>query len=162
MLYRCNNFSCRKVVCVCCLSPCGESGLKCCTAVLPLWTCGLSPCGESGLKFAQNVKKERGLSLSPCGESGLKYFIKKHLCRLLLSLPVWGEWIEIFLIQRLSPPGTWSLPVWGEWIEIFSAERLSSVKRSLPVWGEWIEIGGCAGRGKAALCLSPCGESGLK
>ena len=33
-----------------------------------------------------------------------------------------------------------SLPVWGEWIEIESGSGISSDETSLPVWGEWIEI----------------------
>ena len=79
-----------------------------------------------------------------------------------LSLPVWGEWIEItsspfsmrFLVS-LSPCGEsglksmyhacnrmWivSLPVWGEWIEIGIGQMGADGILSLPVWGEWIEI----------------------
>ena len=34
-----------------------------------------------------------------------------------------------------------SLPVWGEWIEIYrGGERVLTALESLPVWGEWIEI----------------------
>ena len=34
-----------------------------------------------------------------------------------------------------------SLPVWGEWIEIQASRALMKASESLPVWGEWIEIG---------------------
>ena len=55
-----------------------------------------------------------------------------------------------------------SLPVWGEWIEIVKFSGSQNLTESLPVWGEWIEIivglGGNGGGGG----LSPCGESGLK
>ena len=34
-----------------------------------------------------------------------------------------------------------SLPVWGEWIEICNQLIKIGFKESLPVWGEWIEIG---------------------
>ena len=59
-----------------------------------------------------------------------------------MSLPVWGEWIEI-AIAILLEPGTWSLPVWGEWIEICLWSIVGhGGKLSLPVWGEWIEMNG--------------------
>ena len=35
-----------------------------------------------------------------------------------LSLPVWGEWIEMDILEGLENGETGSLPVWGEWIEI--------------------------------------------
>ena len=35
----------------CCLSPCGESGLKCYYDDTDIMSGSLSPCGESGLKF---------------------------------------------------------------------------------------------------------------
>ena len=56
-----------------------------------------------------------------------------------------------------------SLPVWGEWIEIaIIMKELISVFRSLPVWGEWIEICRVQLVKRHGYCLSPCGESGLK
>ena len=36
----------------------------------------------------------------------------------IVSLPVWGEWIEIG-IGQMGADGILSLPVWGEWIEIY-------------------------------------------
>ena len=55
-----------------------------------------------------------------------------------------------------------SLPVWGEWIEIIIVAVDSRVTKSLPVWGEWIEIVICPLTAGKSFCLSPCGESGLK
>ena len=40
---------------------------------------------------------------------------------MLKSLPVWEEWIEIFLCL-LYPAIRGSLPVWEEWIEIIRLE----------------------------------------
>ena len=33
-----------------------------------------------------------------------------------------------------------SLPVWGAWIEIFEGNTTNFPPLSLPVWGAWIEI----------------------
>ena len=33
-----------------------------------------------------------------------------------------------------------SLPAWGEWIEIHVKKATQKTCRSLPAWGEWIEI----------------------
>ena len=41
-----------------------------------------------------------------------------------MSLPVWGEWIEIFM-RLIKIAHYKSLPVWGEWIEMNS--KVSSV-----------------------------------
>ena len=49
--------------------------------------------------------------------SGLKCLTSQRLVRVILSHPVWDEWIEIF--ARLK--GNLSIlshPVWDEWIEI--------------------------------------------
>ena len=58
----------------------------------------------------------------------------------MLSLPVWGEWIEIATVWTdVFSHG--SLPVWGEWIEIGAAwNDRRIINASLPVWGEWIEM----------------------
>ena len=56
-----------------------------------------------------------------------------------MSLPVWGEWIEIFQ-SRAPLSQAVSLPVWGEWIEIGLVNTLINNRKSLPVWGEWIEM----------------------
>ena len=42
--------------------------------------------------------------LSPCGESGLKLTAKEKTTWKKVSLPVWGEWIEIS-----SMAGRWAL-----------------------------------------------------
>ena len=58
-----------------------------------------------------------GCSLIPFGMSGLKCLTSQRLVRVILSHPVWDEWIEIF--ARLK--GNLSIlshPVWDEWIEI--------------------------------------------
>ena len=101
---------------------------------------GLSPCGESGLKLgSETLVNQRFAGLSPCGESGLKY-----------------------LLPGCRRGGLMSLPVWGEWIEIGSMRSYAADRRSLPVWGEWIEIFLRFFGPSGPLCLSPCGESGLK
>ena len=58
-----------------------------------------------------------GSRLSPCGESVLKYHLFGAGGPLAQSLPVWGEWIEIWESTAHAPPAQ-SLPVWGEWIEM--------------------------------------------
>ena len=59
---------------------------------------------------------------------------------MMMSLPAWGVWIEIWQPPQKIPPAA-SLPAWGVWIEIKDAiaagEKTSS---SLPAWGVWIEI----------------------
>ena len=146
-------------------------------------TSGLSPCGESGLKSGGAGTRCCPRRLSPCGESGLKSVVRAADVVAAVSLPVWGEWIEISAVGFRSQQRQ-SLPVWGEWIEISvstrfsgSARRLSPCgesglkfplpgrfapcSRSLPVWGEWIEI--APGKRRRNISgLSPCGESGLK
>ena len=70
----------------------------------------LSPHGESGLKFIFAVPAlTMLLSLSPHGESGLKSIDLTGIVGNPLSLPAWGEWIEIiqechiFLTCPVSP-----------------------------------------------------------
>ena len=48
-----------------------------------------------------------------------------------LSLPVWGEWIEIFLRGGIAPAPK-SLPVWGEWIEINIEQQSAEYVRVSP------------------------------
>jgi len=56
-----------------------------------------------------------------------------------------------------------SLPAWGEWIEIRSQYiRKGAPRQSLPAWGEWIEMAGKPARYQTPTSLSPHGESGLK
>ena len=47
-----------------------------------------------------------------------------------------------------------SLPVWGEWIEISWEADAQAAAASLPVWGEWIEIAGLQSP-ISAPCVSP-------
>ena len=147
------------------LSPCGESGLKffphavisvVLDRSLPMrgeWieiSCGprgsrlppgLSPCGESGLKLTVEQLPAYLSGLSPCGESGLKCQRSTSGRRVCPSLPMRGEWIEIFTGSLLAPRFP-SLPMRGEWIEIFSAASFWARRRSLPMRGEWIEMAG--------------------
>ena len=151
-----------QIVDFCCLSPHGESGLKSLTSVVTIWPAGLSPHGESGLK--SSVWGD-----SPDSE---------------MSLPAWGEWIEIVYQDRkrkrksrLSPHGEsglkyhglaaaghdhQSLPAWGEWIEIIAQAICRTRATSLPAWGEWIEIQQATSGSHSPTSLSPHGESGLK
>jgi len=56
-----------------------------------------------------------------------------------------------------------SLPAWGEWIEISICRPFFwPVYQSLPAWGEWIEIISSTMRSTKIPSLSPHGESGLK
>ena len=55
-----------------------------------------------------------------------------------------------------------SLPAWGEWIEISLLVSGYGRILSLPAWGEWIEIVLSLCLVDLALSLSPHGESGLK
>ena len=66
-----------------------------------------------------------------------KYDEENSAC--LLSHPVRGAWIEIFLIfcRILGNP---SHPVRGAWIEILIAAVSSFSAASHPVRGAWIEI----------------------
>ena len=100
---------------------------------------GLSPCGESGLKFAVHRGALEPLGLSPCGESGLKW------------LP--GD---------AGAPGAASLPMRGEWIEIYAFPWAFTSFPCLSPCGEsglkYLED--CETTREARL--SPCGESGLK
>ena len=100
------------------LSPCGESGLKSFRLKFVKYIIRLSPCGESGLKSRSELYNNNYNRLSPCGESGLKSVGTVRSTDDYWSLPVWGEWIEIYqvLCRNLFVDG--SLPVWGEWIEI--------------------------------------------
>ena len=56
----------------------------------------LSPCGESGLKCRGVQVVDHAVCLSPCGESGLKCDLKKMIGGNEKSLPMRGEWIEIY------------------------------------------------------------------
>ena len=47
---------------------------------------------------------------------------------------------DFFMLSPLLPP-CMSHPVWGGWIEIMEILRLSKLLKSHPVWGGWIEIG---------------------
>ena len=81
---------------------------------------------------------------------------------LLLSLPVWGEWIEI---QRLLKTLVWadSLSPCGESGLKSTRENLAEIAGGLSPCGEsglkWVVPEACV---KAQEGLSTCGESGLK
>ena len=48
--------------------------------------------------------------LSPCGESGLKFLPAFRRFRPHMSLPVWGEWIEIAVWTGVSASLRWVSP----------------------------------------------------
>ena len=104
------------------------------------------------------------MRLSPCGESGLKWEVLCGVRHGYASLPMRGEWIEIYLARNaacvlcLSPCGESglkchykpheqpfrpSLPMRGEWIEIIKSVKAYALTVSLPMRGEWIEIEHC-------------------
>jgi len=62
-----------------------------------------------------------GDGLSPCGESGLKSLHHIIVCKVIMSLPMRGEWIEIAK-TLLYVACFESLPMRGEWIEIPSGK----------------------------------------
>ena len=167
-----------------CLFPYGKSGLKFARTGGPKnMLTGLFPYGKSGLKSVVRGRAPQTLGLFPYGKSGLKSG------RCILpgwpsgSLPVWEEWIEIWMAAKLRR-GMSSLPVWEEWIEMRVMDFDIIRSPSLPVWEEWIEIspfqstlptrGGLFPYGKSGLkssctvswlnppCLFPYGKSGLK
>ena len=121
----------------------------------------LSPCGESGLKYGGDVMADRIESLSPCGESGLKFTTTCYKSCKIWSLPMRGEWIEIFSVNACGI-NFMSLPMRGEWIEIYTIPLTSTGYVSLPMRGEWIEIARAGTEIHFEISLSPCGESGLK
>jgi len=58
-----------------------------------------------------------------------------------MSLPAWGEWIEIVTAKIKKITGDTSLSPHGEsglklWVPADQVEA----NESLPAWGEWIEI----------------------
>ncbi len=75
-----------------------------------------------------------------------------------VSLPAWGEWIEIQKSFRRTLH-SWSLPAWGEWIEIvFHRDSSILSPESLPAWGEWIEMGMPLEKGIRKKSLPAWGE----
>ena len=56
-----------------------------------------------------------------------------------------------------------SLPAWGVWIEIYTENRhAGKTAESLPAWGVWIEIRTTSKQRKGLPGRSPHGECGLK
>jgi len=101
------------------------------------------------------------LCLSPHGESGLKFSKKERKVKQYVSLPAWGEWIEIWLATALCILGK-SLPAWGEWIEMVQAYFFCERLHRLSPHGEsGLKSITCKHR-RDELSLSPHGESGLK
>ena len=77
-----------------------------------------------------------------------------------LSLPAWGEWIEMVTVQPSSSTAT-SLPAWGEWIEMNDTRNgLLTGGVSPRMGGSGLKSQGAPGRLRP-LSLSPHGESGL-
>ena len=128
--------------------------------------------------------QRRSAGRSPCGERGLKYVETETNQGYMMSLPVRGAWVEMFL-RRVDADGMKSLPVRGAWVEIAAAWRKGRHTRpSLPVRGAWVEMSTCCFFRKKSLslpvrgawvemffvypttygtkCRSPCGERGLK
>ena len=54
-----------------------------------------------------------------------------------LSLPVWGEWIEMDDFGRVVETYNGSLPVWGEWIEMTAP---------FPYWRDAVRVSPRVGR----------------
>ena len=78
-----------------------------------------SPYGERGLKSRVYVQFRHAPECrSPYGERGLKCRPARDADNGIRSLPVWGAWIEMFLLAGDVIQGRPSLPVWGAWIEM--------------------------------------------
>ena len=75
-----------------------------------------SPCGERGLKHEIDDSILEYICRSPCGERGLKHAHHVGMDIGVMSLPVWGAWIETE-IRLIMARQLGSLPVWGAWIE---------------------------------------------
>ena len=103
------------------------------------------------------MERKRNKRLSPCGESGLKSSDQAAELYDILSLPMRGEWIEIF-VPFFGPAWPWVSPHAGE---IWPPPPCIQ-SRGLSPCGEsglkYCPISKHTGH----LCLSPCGESGLK
>ena len=70
----------------------------------------------------------------------MKSFYGRTVSKDLLSHPVRGAWIEIFLLHQ-SVHYTVSHPVRGAWIEItWNITERRAYAKSHPVRGAWIEI----------------------
>ena len=52
-----------------------------------------------------------------------------------MSLPAWGEWIEMCISDMLIITTTTSLPAWGEWIEIWLAQSTLTIYGVSPRMG---------------------------
>ena len=95
-----------------CLSPCGESGLKCLSRPdRKLDQLSLPMRGE-WIEIIAVIQEENRQRVSPCGESGLKFKLRAGKGLRAVSLPMRGEWIEIQKRRvkygensRLSPCG---------------------------------------------------------
>ena len=53
----------------------------------------------------------------------------------MMSLPVWGAWIEI-QVEGVNKDTNRSLPVWGAWIEIFMRSYTAQDTKSRSLYGE--------------------------
>ena len=119
------------------LSPCGESGLKSASAAISYCSMSLSPCGESGLKFKLRAGKGlRAVRLSPCGESGLKSRGTRSPAPAPAGLSPCGESGLKYQRGKFLVVGHASLPMRGEWIEIFSGSFPSTFGLCLSPCGE--------------------------
>ena len=122
---------------------------------------GLSPCGESGLKLNDNVPMLSPKRSLPMRGEWIEIYTIPLTSTGYVSLPMRGEWIEI-TSAIASNFAVESLPMRGEWIEMSNNISIFEVVASLPMRGEWIEIVVPLALPLAFVGLSPCGESGLK
>ena len=59
-------------------------------------------------------------------------------CAVLLYLPTWDEWIEMFFYNLDHQDQGLYLPTWDEWIEIYIYNNNNKKEKYLPSWDEWI------------------------
>ena len=143
-----------------------------------------SPHGECGLKYSHILLHLFDNGRSPHGECGLKFLKSLLLLQCLRSLPAWGVWIEIDLLEYCrierfgrSPHGECGLKCRGNQrglrrtgrsphgecgLKFMISSSTARSKQSLPAWGVWIEIFYPLLTHTRPASRSPHGECGLK
>ena len=78
-----------------------------------------------------------------------------------MSLPAWGAWVEIALIQRSFDLFARRSPHGERGLKSSFLSTTHTTLGSLPAWGAWVEISRQTVDG-GGRCRSPHGERGLK
>ena len=99
---------------------------------------------------------------SPYGERGLKSNGVVAPDVDLVSLPVWGAWIEMRTRSQITCGATRRSPYGERGLKSRGTVHPLGLESSLPVWGAWIEIGRRRSFRPPSSSRSPYGERGLK